>query len=189
MALLPKQWAKYIANPQNKVNLCDFVTTTMSHLGRENMAIGKYGERTVCITNTTCEDLKEPRSTMKRQTPDYFYSLHAKYATQPSSRIIIQFPDTDVLVLCASHFGAIACDELWFTTGVKDYLRYIPVYGASQKLDYKLCSALPAFHALTGCNTTSSLAGVGKKKAWKSLCRSEKHQESPGMVGLMATLD
>ena len=57
MALLPKQWVKYIANPQNKVNLCDFVTTTMSHLGRENMAIGKDGERTVCTTNATCEDL------------------------------------------------------------------------------------------------------------------------------------
>ena len=75
---------------------------------------------------------------MKRQTPDYSYSLHAKYATQPSSRIIVQFPDTDVLVLCASHFGAIACDELWFTTGVKDHLQYIPVHGASQKLGHKL---------------------------------------------------
>ena len=92
-------------------------------------------------------------------------------------------------VLCATQFGAIACDELWFTTGVKDYFRYIPVHGASQKLGHKLCSALPAFHALTGCNTTSSLAGVGKKKARKLLCRSEQHQESLRMVEQMATLD
>ena len=77
---------------------------------------------------------------MKRQTPDYSYSLHAKFATRPSSRIIIQFLDTDVLaiVLCASHFGAIACDELWFTTGVKNHLQYIPVHGAGQKLGHKL---------------------------------------------------
>ena len=75
---IPKQWAKYIPNPQCKVNLCDFVTATMSNLGRENMAISKKligqglkdGERTVCITNTTCEDLEELRSNMKRQTPD-----------------------------------------------------------------------------------------------------------------------
>ena len=59
--------------------------------------------------------------------------LHAKYDTQPSSRIIIQSPDTDVLVLCATHFGPIACGELWFKTGVKE-------------LGHKLCSALPAFH-------------------------------------------
>ena len=141
-----------------------------------------------CASQTQ-PDLGELRSTMKRQTPDYSYSLHAKYATQPSSRIIIQFPNTDVLVLCASHLGAIACGELWFTTGVKDYLHYIPVYGASRKLGHKLCSTLPAFHTLAGCNTTRSLAGAGKKKARKSLCRSEQHQESLGTVGQIATLD
>ena len=58
-----------------------------------------------------------------------------------------------------------------------------PVHGASQKLGHKLCSALPVF------NTTSSLAGVGKKKARKSLFHSQQHQESQGMVGQMATLD
>ena len=92
MALLPKQWAKYIANPQNKVNLCDFVTTTMTHVGRENMAIGKDGERTVCITNTTCEDLEELRSTMKRQTPDYSYtpSMPHNQAQGSSSSLLIR---------------------------------------------------------------------------------------------------
>ena len=58
-----------------------------------------------------------------------------------------------------------------------------PVHVASQKLGHKLCSALPAF------NTTSSLAGAGKKKTRKSLCRSQQHQESLGMVGQMATPD
>ena len=76
-----------------------------------------------------------------------------------------------------------------FKTGVKDHIRYVPVHAVIQKLGHKLRSALPAFHALTGCDTTSSLAGVGKKKAWTALCRSEKHQEGLGMVGQMATLD
>ena len=147
----------------------------------------KDGERAVCITKTTCEDLEELRS--NHEEADTRLLLHAKYATQSSSRIIVQSPDTDVLVLCAVHFGAIACDELWFKTGVKDHLRYIPVHAVSQKLGHKLCSALPAFHALTGCDTTSSLPGVGKKKAWVALCRSEQHQESLGMVGQTATLD
>ena len=92
MTLLPKQWAKYIANPQNKLNLCEFVTTTMSHLGRENMAIGKVGERMVCITNATCEDLEELRSTMKRQTPDYSYtpSMPHNQAQGSSSSLLIR---------------------------------------------------------------------------------------------------
>ena len=35
---------------------------------------------------------------------------------------------------------------------------------------------------------TSAIAGVGKKKAWEVLQRSEAHQESLGMVGLSPTL-
>ena len=76
-----------------------------------------------------------------------------------------------------------------FKIGVKDHIRYMPVHAVIQKLGHKLCIALPAFHALTGCDTTSSLAGVGKKKASTALCRSEQHQEGLGMVGQMATLD
>ena len=64
------------------------------------------------------------RAKVYHKEADFRLLLHAKYATQSSSRIIIQSPDTDVLVLCASHFGAIAWDELWFTTGVRDYLSY-----------------------------------------------------------------
>ena len=76
----------------NKVNPCDFVTTTMTHVGRENMAIGKEGERTVCITNTTCEDLEELRSTMKRQTPDYPYkpSMPHNLAQGSSSSLLMR---------------------------------------------------------------------------------------------------
>ncbi len=30
---------------------------------------------------------------------------------------------------------------------------------------------LPAFHAITGCDTTSGLSRVGKPRAWKVLCK------------------
>ena len=32
-----------------------------------------------------------------------------------------------------------------------------------------LSEALPAFHTLTGCDSTSSLAKIGEEKAWKFL--------------------
>ena len=38
---IPKQWAKYITNPQNKINLCDFLTNTMCSRGKEQLADGK----------------------------------------------------------------------------------------------------------------------------------------------------
>ena len=42
---------------------------------------------------------------------------------------------------------------------------------------------------LTGCDTTSSLAVVGRKKARAALCCNEQHRESLGMVSQTATLD
>ena len=46
--------------------------------------------------------------------------LHAKHASRDARRVVIQSPDTDVLLLCVTHNGEIYCDELWFRTGVKD---------------------------------------------------------------------
>ena len=52
----------------------------------------------------------------------------------------------------------------------------------SQHLE-KMCSSLPGFHANTGCDLTSSLAGIRKKKAWDSFCRSTDHQDGLSLLG------
>ncbi|KAJ8034477.1 hypothetical protein HOLleu_21334 [Holothuria leucospilota] len=110
--------------------------------------------------------------------------LHAKHASQDHKRIVVQSPDTDVAVLCASLFSDLNCQELWFRTGVKDKLRYIPMHKVAEKLGRCLCAALPAFHALTGCDSTSSLSGIGKKKALKVLLGSKTCQEQLLMLGM-----
>ena len=52
-----------------------------------------------------------------------------------------------------------------------------------EALGEKMCSSLPGFHAITCCDSTSSLAGIGKKKAWDSFCRSTDHQGSLSLLG------
>lgn len=52
-----------------------------------------------------------------------------------------------------------------------------------------MCNALPALHALTGCDSNSSLAGVGKKKAWELLKQSNVHQESLSLLGQDPLID
>ena len=49
--------------------------------------------------------------------------------------------------------------------GTKKDPKYVPVH--EMKLDAALRSVLPAFHALTGCDTVSQFAGHGKVTAWK----------------------
>ena len=102
---------------------------------------------------------------------------------------MIKSPDTDVLVLCVSHFTGIGCNELWFCTGVSDRQRYIPVHSIQEKLGERLCQSLPAFHALTGCDSTSSLSCRGKKKPRTTLQGSAAHQTTLSLFGQQPNLD
>ena len=72
---------------------------------------------------------------------------------------------------------------MWFRTGVKDRLRFIPVHNIAHNLGERMCKALPGFHVLTGCDSTSSLAGIGKKKTWATLNRTAIHKESLSFLG------
>ena len=120
----------------------------------------------------------------------YRLLLHAKYASEayPGCRIILQSPDTDVLILSVAHFSCLNPSEFWFKTGIKDRLRYVPVHELSQKLGVKLCRALLSYHAITGCDSTSALDKVGKKKHWPAFEKNEEHQERLGLLGTEANL-
>jgi hypothetical protein len=52
-------------------------------------------------------------------------------------------------------------EQMWFLTGTsinaKDNRRYIPVHELSRSFSPTACQILHVAHALTGCNTTSSL--------------------------------
>ena len=63
---VPKQWGKYIPNPQNKINLCDFLSESFCILGRQqlppekNLVIGggfENGRRAMIVRRGHCEDV------------------------------------------------------------------------------------------------------------------------------------
>jgi len=114
----------------------------------------KGGER--CVEITRANDYHELSDLQSNQEEaDTRMLLHAKYAASEclEINIVIQSPDTDVLVLCAAHFNSIAPKELWFRTGVKDHLCFIPIHEVCQQLSGRILKSLPAFHTLTGCDT------------------------------------
>ena len=134
------------------------------------------GKRAVQVTNEGCENVLSLRS--DHEEADTRLLLHAKHAAETHNRIVIQSPDTDVAVLSAAHFQSLGCNELWFKTGVKDKSRCIPIHTLAAKLGSQLCNSLLPLHALTGCDSNSALCGVGKKKAFTTLCTSEAYQKS-----------
>ena len=109
--------------------------------------------------------------------------LHAKHASLHHKTVIAQSPDPDVLVLCTFFYTALEVEQLWFITGVKDKVQHIPVYQLAPTLGTETNELLPGFYALTGCDSTSGIRGIGKRKAWKELQKTKSTNQGIRQVG------
>ena len=91
-----------------------------------------------------------------------------------SRRIIIESEDTDNLVIAICHSRAIASAlrasledaiaTFCMFLGTRKLL--VDIFAIACKLGPDLSAALPGFHAVTGCDTTSYFKWVGKKVPW-----------------------
>ena len=58
------------------------------------------------------------------------------------------------------------CDCLWFAFRTGTTFLYLDATAMARALGDTKCDGLPACHALTGCDVTSSFVGKGKRTAW-----------------------
>ena len=160
---LPKQWDKYMTNPQNKRNLCDFLVESWCLHGPASMEFRKelvidggfsVNNKAVSVKKGTCDNMVE--LFCDHEEADTRLLLHSSHASRAFKRSVIQSPDTNVAARCTAHFEKLLCEEMWFKTGVHDKLRFIPIHQVCQKLGQTVCSAVLGFHALTGCDSVSS---------------------------------
>ena len=94
--------------------------------------------------------------------------LHVAHAAQHGhSRILVRTVDTDVVVLAVMVAQRLpAEDEVWLAFGTGKSFRYLAAHQIAACLGPEKSRALPMFHALTGCDTSSAFVGHGKKTAW-----------------------
>ena len=83
-------------------------------------------------------------------------------------KIVVRTVDTDNVVLAVSVFEQLGLDELRLDFCVGKHRKYIASYLMAQAIESRKSKCLPFFHALTGCDTTSSFLGQGKRNAWKT---------------------
>ena len=97
--------------------------------------------------------------------------LHVADAVKKGFRkITIQKVDTDVAII---NFDKIKPNELWLAFGTGANFKYIPIHHLVESIEPRFCSALLIFNSLTGCDTTFSLSGRGKKTAWVEFPRRD----------------
>ena len=75
-------------------------------------------------------------------------------------KVVIQMPSSFYL------YRELLCPTVWIFSGTVERKKYIPVHRIP--LSGEKRSSLLAFHAITGCDTVSQFAGIGKQLAWKT---------------------
>ena len=120
----------------------------------------------VVISNRPCDVTKlQPCNHSEADTRIVLHLAHA--ADQGHRKAFVRAVDSDIVVLAVGFFFArIGLAELWVGYGSGKTYRDVPIHKICSDLGPSKSLALPLFHSLTGCDTTSQFLGCGKKTAW-----------------------
>lgn len=91
----------------------------------------------------------------------------ADCAKQGISKILVSSVDSDVVVLavrCPSELDV----QIWVAYGKGKSLTYIAAHDITNSIGPQKSLAIPFFHAITGCDTTSAFYFKSKSSAWKA---------------------
>ena len=179
---LPQVWSQFIALEDNKADLATYLSTELLRKAEtlvgncEVVAGGGFPDP----VNTKSSKREVTALSANHEEADTRLILHANDAIQNNyKRIIVICRDTDVLLLLLYHLGHTEA-EVWMVSGTSKQKKCYPVHTIASKLDDNLLANILGFHALTGCDTTSSFSGIGKKTCWKQYLEAPKLLQSIG---------
>lgn len=183
--LLPQQWHLFMHSNANKKQLTNFVGNQLyEHSLNFGVKFVTSGGFLDILQYKANHNLETDLLTARHEEADTRIILHILSAKMEGyTRCIIDCKDTDVLLLLA-HFKEVLTPEIWLKVGTKETERFIAIH--ELKMDSSMTKCLPAFHALTGCDTTSQFVGMGKKTCWKVFL---SHHNLLSNVGISDTLE
>ncbi|KAK3917997.1 LexA repressor [Frankliniella fusca] len=160
---LPKSWSNYITLEENKSELADFISN--------EILTANYGQTTVVVAGGFTDELQVNASNgmdcsslqSTHEESDTRVILHA--VNSPHSRVVVSARDTDVFVLLLHHFKSMKCKECFMMAGTAKDRKYVPIHTVCAQMSVNERKNILAFHALTGCDTNSFIAGIGKRGA------------------------
>ena len=165
---LPSRWDNFLAHPDNKADLARFLSQQLILSSPSNKIVvvaGGFSDEEMVESSTPVVQTEKLQA--KHEEADTRVILHC--VESQASTVVVAARDTDILVLLLAHFSRMSCDKLWLKAGTAKKRKYVPVHAIVEQVpfDVAVLEILPAFHALTGSDTTSYIAGHSKKTCWK----------------------
>ena len=188
---------------QNKAALAAFVSNYLMEIfgdyvsqDQELILAGGFttGSLTKLVKSECIMELDALSST--HEEADTRMLLHATNMSAKHERIVVRSDDTDVMVLLIYYtskgkLGSSVYMHAGHEAQTVNHRRFIPVHTIAEIHGERFCESLPAVHALTGCDATSSFYRIGKRLAYSKLQEFVKRNDdvSLGKFGLGADLD
>ncbi|CAH0562924.1 unnamed protein product [Brassicogethes aeneus] len=181
----PSDFSKELKNKNFKEALVSFLIKFWS----SDEATPIIGSKTVYLNYDMCYKYKVNNGKVTRSISEVFTcDKHEEADTKivyhackvdAASNILLRCSDTDILIIMLGNMEHLeASVKVWMEVGVGNAQRYVDVTKIYKSLGNTLCSALPGFHALTGCDFNPAFFRKGKKRPLSILKGSEMYQKS-----------
>lgn len=157
---VPGNWQEFLRIDANKIELFAFLVNCISKVVTTKQIVATSGSGVQCIPPTEDTDNLAPCDHEEADTRMFVHVADA--VNKGYKKILIRSVDTDVVVLAEK----LDVEEMWIAFGTAKSFRHIPAHEIARSLGPSKSTALPVFHAYTGCDTVSSFSTKGKKSAW-----------------------
>ena len=176
----PRQYKKFLASGENKEHLIQFLfqhwCSTSADL-LENFSI-YFGHRGHChlykIVDDTVQVQEIGALSCDHEEADTRLLLHAHHTASNFNNVIIQSPDTDVMIISLAVSHKLEC-ELLFVSGTGLSRKIINITKMAEEHGEEKCIAILGLHVFTGCDNVSAMKGKGKVKALDLLNKSHEY--------------
>ncbi|KAL8621266.1 hypothetical protein ACOMHN_008091 [Nucella lapillus] len=161
------KWDRFILLEENKASLANFLCEELAknfrnEPGKELVLSGGFSDAEK-VWSSSDRDVTH-LSSAEHEEADTRMLLHAKEAREQGyPQVVIVSRDTDVLVLLVAHQPQLSI-FVWMQTGTPRKKHFVHVHQIN--ITDQQRESLLAFHAITGSDSTSQFAGIGKKSAW-----------------------
>ena len=166
------KWATFVKEKKNKQELTNFLGQFWAQHAPEFMkpnekfvVAGGFASREMAVFIEKDKTSYPKSLESSHEEADSRIVFHAAEAVKAGySKIIVDTPDTDVLILLV-HFAKAIGGEIYVRLHKNQ--KIFPAHLIAESMGQLLCQIVLPFHALTGCDTTSAFANKGKKMPWE----------------------
>ncbi|MES9906099.1 MAG: hypothetical protein ABW168_25905, partial [Sedimenticola sp.] len=196
----PKDWQKALASSAFKTALLQFLAVDWH---KDAHADVLNGHVVTLAHGSTCYRFTEDDGRVKREALTDMQCEHEEadtrlifhlanvFETCPDRTVSVRSNDTDVLVLLLYHVAKLRPETVvWMDAGLSgnNTRRSINITSILQKIDTTVIEALPALHAFTGSDYTSSFMNKGKIKPFDLVRKSSTYSKTFAQLGETDTI-